>query len=336
MATLRLARTKTPLYVVALGGNALLRSGESGTFAEQEANARFTCQQLLPLVERRVHLVVTHGNGPQVGNLMLASEIAKSQVPPLPLDACVAESQGLIGYILQQAFLNVLRQHGIRRFVVTMVTQVLVERADSPRSEGRKPIGAFWTAAEARELAKRYGWSLMEDAGRGYRRVVPSPRPVKVVQRIMIEQLARAGHVVVAVGGGGVPIWKNQRNEYVGLEAVIDKDLASSSLARDIRADRLILLTQVPCAYRNFSTPAREPLPKLTPREARRYLEEGQFGVGSMAPKIQAALEFVEATGREALICQPKRLRESLAGRDGTRIVPQRQEDGPKSRRGRA
>lgn len=306
---------------MALGGNALLRSKQRGTIQEQLVNAQEMCRCLMALIRRDWALVVTHGNGPQVGNILLRNEAAKEVIPPMPLDVCVADSQGGIGYVLQNALLNELRRAKIPRFVVTMITEALVDRDDPAFQNPTKPVGPFWREAEAKELQSQRGWQMREDSGRGWRRVVPSPRPMKIIQRVMIRELALSGHLVIAVGGGGVPIAKNAANEYEGVEAVIDKDHASSLLAGEISADRLIILTEVPAACVNFGKPTQRPLDRITVGEAERHLAAGQFGGGSMKPKIEAACEFLRAfPAADCLITDPEHLEAALEGRAGTRI----------------
>jgi carbamate kinase len=309
------------LVVVALGGNALMRAGEKGTISEQEKNSADTCRHILSLVKRGYSIVITHGNGPQVGAVLLKNELCKDRFPPMPVDVCVSDTQGSIGYILQQALLNELRRNGIRKFVVTMITQVVVNKDDRAFKNPTKPIGPFYDGKRARELMKKNGWSMIEDAGRGWRRVVASPVPVKIIQRDMIKRLADDGHIVIAVGGGGIPIWKKEDGEYEGIEAVIDKDLATAVIASEIRADMMIILTEVPRVYVNFGKPNQKPLKTLTERMAKRYLSEGQFGVGSMKPKIEAALQFIDAVGNDVLITSPECLEKALEGRTGTLVV---------------
>lgn len=310
------------LLVVALGGNALLKRGQAGTIREQEKVAAETCGYLMCLIRQGHNLVLTHGNGPQVGNILLRNEHAADIVPPMPLDVCVADSQGSIGYILQQALLNCLRASNIRRYVVTMVTQVVVDKNDPAFKKPTKPIGPFFDQRRATELILEKKWEMIEDGDRGFRRVVPSPKPIKVLQRYMIRDLARDGHIVIAVGGGGIPIWKKENNEYEGIEAVVDKDLASALLAKEMGADEFIILTAVPCVYLNYAKPNQTPLERLTVSQARTYLAENQFGTGSMAPKIEAAIDFVSATGNEVLITSPEQLDLAMEGKAGTRIVP--------------
>ncbi|MBI5359775.1 MAG: carbamate kinase [Planctomycetes bacterium] len=317
-------KQKNKLIVVALGGNALLRTGEKGTIEEQEAHSAETCKHLLSLIKKDYNIVITHGNGPQVGAILLRNETAKDVVPVMPLDVCVADSQGSIGYIIQQALLNHLRMSKTERYVVTMITQVIVEPNDPAFNNPTKPIGPFYSKEESEKLKKEKKWAMIHDANRGYRRVVPSPKPVKTIQRIMVKRLAEQGHIVVASGGGGIPIWKNAANggEYRGMEAVIDKDLASALLACEIQADMLIILTGVEKVALNFGKPNQKLLDTVKVSDAKKYLKDGHFGIGSMAPKIEAAIDFIEKTGHEVLITMDTSLENALEGKTGTRIVP--------------
>ncbi len=323
-------RSVRKLLLVALGGNALLKKGQAGTISDQERVAAETCGYLMCLIRQGHNLVVTHGNGPQVGNILLKNERAADMLPPMPLDVCVADSQGSIGYILQQALLNLLRAANIRRYVVTMITQVVVDKNDPAFKKPTKPIGPFFDARRATELMLEKKWELIEDGDRGFRRVVPSPRPLKVIQRYMIRDLARDGHIVIAVGGGGIPIWKKENNEYEGIEAVVDKDIASAVLAKEMNADEFIILTAVPSVYINFAKPDQTRLERITVSQARTYLAANQFGTGSMAPKIEAAIDFVSATGNEVLITSAEQLDMAVDGKAGTRVVPDSPETRPR------
>ncbi|MDQ7778645.1 MAG: carbamate kinase [Planctomycetota bacterium] len=315
-------RYRKKLLLVALGGNALLKRGQQGTISEQEHTAAETCGHLMCLVRQGFNLVITHGNGPQVGNILLKNEAAANMLPVMPLDVCVADSQGSIGYIIQQAMLNHLRAAGIRRYVVTMITQVVVDKNDPAFKKPTKPVGPFFDQRRATELMLEKKWAMIEDSDRGFRRVVPSPKPLKVIQRYMIRDLAQAGHIVIAVGGGGIPIWKKENSEYEGIEAVVDKDAASAVLAREMETDHFIILTEVPCVFLNYGKPDQTPVRQMTLTEARKYSEEKQFGVGSMAPKIEAAIDFVAASSREALITSAESLASAMENKEGTRIVP--------------
>lgn len=296
-----------------MGGNALLTNKEKGTISEQEANATRTAKEILPLLKSDYDIVITHGNGPQVGNILIQNESTKNLVPAMPIDVCVAESEGLIGYILQQAILNELRRNNIPRYVVTMITQVVVNKNDPAFKNPSKPVGPFFNFAEAESLQKERQWQMKEDSGRGYRRVVSSPLPVKIIQRPMIHDLARDGHIVIALGGGGIPIWKKEDSDYEGIEAVIDKDIASAILAREMKADIFLILTTVPKVYLNYGKPDQKPLDKISLSEAKKYLEANHFGSGSMAPKIESAILYLQGVDGKVVITSSEHLKEVLA-----------------------
>ncbi len=309
------------LAVVAFGGNALLRAGQKGTIDEQEENAFNASKKLLKLIKNDYNLVITHGNGPQVGNIILANNAGHKLygLPEMPLDVDVAYSQGFIGYVLEQQLRNVLMKNDMDRDVITIITQVLVNKDDPAFKNPTKPVGPYYTKEEAEELAKKTGALYKEDPrGRGWRKVVASPTPLVIFNRKTIEKIALEEHIVIAVGGGGIPCFYVEENKLQGIDAVIDKDLASSLLASQIRADKLFILTDIPKVFINFNTPQEKAIDKMTIFEAKKYLAEGQFGEGSMAPKILAAIKFVETTGKDAIITET-----SLLGVDngGTRIT---------------
>jgi len=307
--------------VVAMGGHAFIKKGEQGSVEDHERNAANICGHLMALVERNYNIVVTHGNGPQVGNLLLKNEIAKEQVVPMPLDVLVANTEGSLGYILQQSLLNQLMRRNIDRYVVTGISQVLVEKNDPAFSKPTKPIGPFLTQEEAESRRDELGWEIVEDAGRGWRRVVPSPRPVKILQRHTIRDSALAGHIVVACGGGGIPVVQNAQNDFEGIEAVIDKDLTASILATDIGAELLIILTDVDKVYLNYGKAEQKPLSAITVDMTEEFIAAGHFAPGSMGPKVQGVLEFLKKGGRRGLITSPEKLEQALAGRAGTHFV---------------
>jgi carbamate kinase len=297
--------------VVALGGNALMRPGERGTAAEQRANLREVCAALRPLL-REERLVVTHGNGPQVGNELLRQERAAAEAPPLPLYLAVAQTQAEIGALIESELAPVAG-----RPVACLLTHVLVAEDDPAFEEPTKPVGPFYDEAKARELEAERGWKVVHDAGRGWRRVVPSPAPLEVVELDAIRSLLASGTIVVACGGGGIPA--TRRGEHLaGIDAVIDKDRASSLLARSLHADRLVILTEVPAVYSGFGTDHQEELRELSADDAADLVPE--LAAGSMRPKLEASVEFVRTTGREALITSPAALGDALEGRSGTRI----------------
>ncbi len=310
------------LAVVAFGGNALLRGDQIGTIKEQEKNTYETCLNLIPLLNEDYNLIISHGNGPQVGNILLRNEAGYKEykIPRMPLDICVADSQGGIGYMIERQMINVLRKHNIKKNVVSFITEVLVDKDDPAFDNPTKPVGAFYLKEEAELLSKANGWLFQEDPRkRGWRRVVPSPKPLDIFNKELIESLSRSGNIVIASGGGGVPVYIDENNDVQGVEAVIDKDLASSLLASKIKADTFIILTDVPKVYINFNKPNQKALDVVTVSEAKMYLDEGHFAAGSMAPKIKAAIQFVENGGREALISEANALGK---GETGTKIIP--------------
>jgi len=311
-------RSDRETVLIALGGNALIRAGQKGTVSEQEANAEDICSRLMPLVERDYNLVITHGNGPQVGQQLIRHERAKDDVPELPLDVLVAETEGNIGYFLQQAFLNHLNRRDIYRYVVTVITQVIVDREDPAFKDPKKPIGTFMTAEQAEAARERYGWKIVDDAGRGYRRVVPSPTPIKIVQRHMIRQSTREGNLVIAGGGGGIPIQIKENGDYEGIEAVIDKDLTSALLATEIGADLLIILMPLPKVAIHFGKPEQQDLDRVSLSRTKEYLAGGHFPPGSLGPKVRGIVNYLEKGGRRAIITTADRLEAALEGKDGT------------------
>jgi carbamate kinase len=315
------AEASFPIVLVAMGGHAFMQAGEKGTIEDHERNAETIAALLMTLVDRKYHVVITHGNGPQVGNLLIQNELSRGEVPAMPLDVLVAMTEGSLGYILQQSLLNQLRKKDVRRYVVTVVTQVLVDEADAAFREPTKPIGPFLSREEAERRRDVLGWQVREDSGRGWRRIVPSPKPIKVIQRDMIREAARAGHIVVACGGGGIPIKKQADGQYAGIEAVIDKDLTSSVLATDIGAGLLVILTAVPQVYINFGKPNQQALGAVTLEELERLREEGHFAPGSMGPKIEAVIHYLREGGRRALITNPESLPMAIEGRAGTHFV---------------
>ena len=312
----------TPTAVVAVGGHAFIQKGEKGTIEDHERNAQVLCGHLLMLIERGYNLVITHGNGPQVGNLMLIQETATAEVPAMPLDVLVAQTEGSLGYVLQQALLNQLREREIKRYVETVVTQVVVDVEDPAFNDPSKPIGPFYDEATAKERQRDFGWNIKEDAGRGWRRLVPSPKPIKVIQRRTIRDSALRGHVVLAGGGGGIPIVVDpETRAYKGVEAVIDKDLTSAVLAREIGADLFIILTAVPQVYIGFGTDQERALGAVTLQEILRLRDEGHFPPGSMGPKIDAVIDFLEQGGQRALVTDPETLHAAIDGQGGTHFI---------------
>ncbi len=310
-----------PIVMVALGGHAFIGHDEKGTISEQERNAARICEHLMIFVERNYNLVITHGNGPQVGNRLLATERSREEIPPMPLDVLVAETEGSLGYVMQQALLNHMRRRSIKRYVVTMVTQVLVHKNDPAFQHPTKPVGPFLSKNEAESRREQLGWEIVEDSGRGWRRVVASPKPIKVIQHKMIREAALQGHIVVAAGGGGIPVHKLENDDYEGIESVLDKDLTSSVLASQIGAELLIILTAVPKVYLNYGKPDKIALGAVTMEEIEDHIARGHFPPGSMGPKIQAIHEFLQAGGKRGLITDPEHLVAALDGKAGTHFV---------------
>ena len=311
------------IAVVAFGGNALLRGDEIGTIKQQEKRTYDTCIHLLKLLEDGYNIVITHGNGPQVGNIMLRNDAGFNayKIPKMPLDICVADSQGGIGYMIERQMKNILTEHKIRKNVVTLVTQVVVDINDRAFKEPAKPIGAFYLKEEAELLSKANpNLVFKEDPGkRGWRRVVPSPKPQEILNHKIIKNLSKKGNIVIAAGGGGVPVYKDKDKNLQGVEAVIDKDLASALLAREIGAEAFFILTDVPKVYLNFKKPNQKELNKVTIAKAEKYFAEGQFAAGSMGQKILAAIDFVKNGGSETIITESTQLSNKNCG---TRIVP--------------
>ncbi len=305
--------------LVALGGNAILLRANKGTAEEQFDNVRKACRHLARLIQQGHSIVITHGNGPQVGDLLLKDEIAKDALPPMPLDVCGAESQGLIGYMIQQSLRNELKRVGLDLQVATVLTETVVDAKDRAFKSPTKPIGPFYSESEASRLKKTKGWFLANDSERGYRRTVPSPTPLEIVQGPTIRELMDLGVIVIAAGGGGIPI--TVESEARGVEAVIDKDLGAAVLASVVKAEVLMILTDVDSVYIDYNKPSRRPMAKLSVAECRRLLEQGQFPSGSMGPKVESAVKFLESGGESAIITSLELAEEALAGKAGTTVV---------------
>ena len=310
---------KNKNILIALGGNALITDKQTGTYQEQLQSVKQTTVVLADLVAAGNKLVISHGNGPQVGNLLLQHAAAEGQVPALPMDICGAQSQGQIGYLLQQQLTNHFLARAIEEHVCTIVTQVEVDRDDPAFSHPSKPVGPFYSKAEAEERQSK-GHVYIEDAGRGYRRVVPSPAPRKIVELRLIAELVKTGSVVIAAGGGGIPVVKSQK-QLEGIEAVIDKDKTSALLAASLKVDVFVILTAVKQVALHFNTPQQKNLARITSEQAQQYATEGHFAPGSMLPKIEAAVSFVKQTGKDALITSADSLQAALAGSTGTWIT---------------
>ncbi|MCL4297398.1 MAG: carbamate kinase [Anaerolineae bacterium] len=307
--------------VIAIGGNSLIKDEQHRSVEDQYQAAKETCAHIAAMIKDGWNVVIGHGNGPQVGFILRRSELSAHELHEIPLDVCGADSQGAIGYALQQNLYNFLHQMGISKQVATIVTQVEVSRDDPAFQNPTKPIGSFMDPAQA-ERRRQEGWDVVEDAGRGWRRVVPSPLPMRIVEEAVIKQLIAAGVIVVAVGGGGIPVVADENGNLKGIAAVIDKDYASSLLASSIGADLFIISTAVEKVALNYGKPNQQWLDHLTLAQAKEYLAAGgHFAKGSMAPKIQAVVNFLERGGKEAIITNPENLERALAGETGTRIT---------------
>ena len=306
--------------LIAVGGNSLIRAGEKGTIAEQLANTRRTAEAVVQIIRAGYHVVITHGNGPQVGAALLRSERAADQVYTHPLDVCDASTQGEIGYLLQQSLITALADSGMRTPVATLLTQVVVSADDPAMRNPSKPIGPFYSHKEAQARHDRFGWTVVEDAARGWRRVVPSPEPVDIIEESSIRCLIEAGALVIAVGGGGIPVMRVGRG-LRGVEAVIDKDRASALLAARLQVELFIISTDTDRVYVNFKKPDQRPLDRVTADEVSRYYDDGQFPPGNMGPKIESALRFLRDGGREVIITSCERLFDAVRGQAGTHIT---------------
>jgi carbamate kinase len=307
--------------VVAIGGNSLIKDKNHQTVPDQFDATRETCTHIAGMIEQGWKVVITHGNGPQVGFILLRSELASNVLHTVPLDSCGADTQGAIGYMIQQCLYNEFKQREIKKSIVSVVTQTLVEKNDPAFKNPTKPIGPFYDKEKAEKYRKERGWNVMEDAGRGWRRVVPSPIPVEIIEQDIIKSLVNKGIIVVAVGGGGIPVIE-QDGRLKGAEAVIDKDYASALLAIGIKADLFLISTAVEKVALNFGKPNQKSLDRMTLAEAKKYLEQGHFPSGSMGPKIEAIINYLKHGGKEALITNPENLEHGLRGETGTRIVP--------------
>lgn len=306
------------LAVIALGGNALLRDNQKGTFAEQEANTYDTLENIVPLLKEGYNIVISHGNGPQVGNIVMQQDAGENlySIPQMPLDVCVADSQGSIGYMIEHVLRNILRKHKIEREVITLMTMVEVDPHDEAFKNPTKRIGKTMVKKDADILAQKKGWSFKEENKQinGYRRVVGSPTPKSIINRKAIEKNVNEGTIVIAIGGGGVPVYYDNDGNIRPVEAVIDKDLASSLLAANIKADEFYILTDVPFVYVNYGKPDQKKLEHLNYNDAIEYYNKGTFGEGSMAPKVKAALWFVKNGGAKSIITESKKLADSSCG----------------------
>lgn len=312
---------KEKLALVAFGGNAILPNGQRGLQKEQMKNAEKAAKVMMEIVSKGYELIIVHGNGPQVGNILIQMEEASNKIPPFTLEVCDAMTEGSMGYMLEKALINELRKNSIDKEVVTILTQVIVDREDPAFQNPTKPVGPFYTQYRAQQLIKEKKWKMIEDAGRGWRKVVPSPRPIDIVPKRVISDLVRSGRIVISAGGGGIPVIINSKGLLEGVEAVIDKDYASSLLASEVGVDLFIILTGVDRVYLNYGKENQREVKVMTVKEAKKYLEEEQFPPGSMGPKIRAAIQYIEAGGKEVLITSASKLKAALANRAGTRII---------------
>jgi len=312
---------KRRLALIAFGGNALIPENQRGVQDEQMKNAEKAADLMVHIVRKGFELIIVHGNGPQVGNLLIQQEEAVTKVPPYTLDVCDAMTEGSMGFMLERAITNELRRHSIDKDVITLISPVLVDRNDPAFENPTKPVGPFYTKYRAQQLVREKKWIMIEDAGRGYRKVVPSPKPIDIVPKWIISDLVQAGRIVIAAGGGGIPVILNGRGLFEGVEAVIDKDYAASLIAREVKADLFIILTGTEKVYLDFGKPSQKDISEMTIEEAQAHLDAGQFPPGSMGPKIRAAIEYVRAGGKEVLITDANHLKAALIKRSGTRIV---------------
>lgn len=308
----------TKIAVVALGGNALLRENESGTIEQQEANTTETLENLIFLLNEGFELVITHGNGPQVGNILMRNDAGKQlyDIEPMPLDICVADSQGGIGYMIERMLRNVLKKHNIVKNVITLASMTLIDPLDPAFRNPTKGIGKIYSEEEAKKLQEKKGWIFKPSskATGGWRRMVPSPQPIEIINSEVIENLVRAGNIVIAAGGGGIPVYYDENGDLRTLDAVIDKDLASALLAHKINANEFYILTDVSFIYKDFGLPTQEKLEFLNYADTIKYLESGTFAEGTMAPKIRACLSFVKNGGEKSVITEAKKLEDKSYG----------------------
>ena len=308
--------------LVSLGGNAILKHGEKGTAEEQAVNVQNTARHLAAILRRGERIAITHGNGPQVGNILLQNEIAKDTLPPMPLDICGAESQGMIGYMLQRALCGELESGGFKVPVATIVSQTLVDAEDPAFKNPTKPVGPFYTATEAQELRESKGWQMISDSGRGYRRIVPSPIPLDILEKETIIRLFETGTVVISAGGGGAPVVRDADGRIRGVEAVLDKDRTAALLGRILGVETLLILTDVERVFINYGKLNQRTLDKITVQDCKKYLAEGQFPAGSMGPKIESAVSFLsDSAGKRVSIASLEMAEEALQGRAGTTIT---------------
>jgi len=313
---------KRKIALIAFGGNAILPKEQRGLQSEQMKNAQKAAKLISHIVNKGYDPIVVHGNGPQVGNLLIQMEESINKVPPFSLEVCDAMTEGSMGFMLEKAIINELRKNSIDKHIASLITQVVVDKEDPAFNNPTKPVGPFYSKYRAQMLKREKKWEMVEDAGRGYRKVVPSPRPIDIVPKKVLYDLVHSGKIVIAAGGGGIPVIINSRGLFQGVEAVIDKDFASSLIAREAAADLFIILTNTKCVYLNFGTPSEKPLKKMTMEQALKHFKEGQFPPGSMGPKIEAAVEYIKNGGKKVIITSANHLKAALINRSGTTIIP--------------
>jgi len=312
-------KVKRHTLLIALGGNALQRGNEKGRAEEQIFHIQETSIRCVDILEKGYSLIITHGNGPQVGNILLQQEYCEEKIPSMPLDICGAKSQGMIGYMIQQQLYNQMRKKKRKEFVASLCTQVLVNPEDPAFQKPTKPIGRFYTQKQAQELHDSKGWQLLEQQGKGFRRVVPSPIPIDIVEKDIIKNLIDERIVVIACGGGGIPVIRDKNNNLVGVEAVIDKDRTAAILGHKVNAQTLMIVTDVEQVALHFGTSGQKNLDCITIKEAQDYLKRGEFGVGSMGPKVEAACTFIQSGGERAFITSLEKMHNALDGLSGTK-----------------
>ncbi|MFW6128785.1 MAG: carbamate kinase [Candidatus Aminicenantaceae bacterium] len=308
------------IALIAFGGNAILPKGQRGLQSEQMKNASKAAKLMIHIVKKGYELIIVHGNGPQVGNLLIQMEESINKVPPFTLETCDAMTEGSMGFMLEKAIINELRKESLDKEVATLITQVIVDREDSAFENPTKPVGPFYSKYRAQMLTREKKWKMIEDSGRGYRKVVPSPKPIDIVPKRIIRELINSGKIIITAGGGGIPVIINNRGLFEGVEAVIDKDFASSLIASEVMADLFIILTNVDRVYLNFGTPEEKPLSEMTVEEAEEYFKQGHFPPGSMGPKIKASINYINKGGKEVLITSSNYLKSALINRSGTKI----------------
>ncbi|MBC8313037.1 MAG: carbamate kinase [Candidatus Cloacimonetes bacterium] len=313
---------KKGLAIIAIGGNSLIKDKTHQTVEDQYDCILETSKHIVKLIEKGLNVIITHGNGPQVGFILLRSELSRDQLHPVPVASAGADTQGAIGYQIQQTLGNLLKKKNIKKSVATVITQVLVDKNDVAFKIPTKPIGPFLTKDEAEEKKREFNWDIIEDAGRGYRRVVASPIPQKIIEQDVIENLISDDFIVIAVGGGGIPVIKNEDGNLKGVPAVIDKDRASALLAQNLKAEYLIISTAIEQVFLNFGKENQQAISKMTLAEAKKYCTEGHFQKGSMLPKIESAIEFLESGGKEVIITTPALIVDAVSNKAGTRIIP--------------